>query len=90
MVINLFTGFRMTEYDRKYYVCDPRIVEWKKYYVIYVIGARKHLLNDSFDNYKQAFKRMTFLKYLHYSVKYTCIAVILFSFYTLFLKRYLM
>ncbi|XP_031621106.1 fatty acyl-CoA reductase wat-like [Contarinia nasturtii] len=88
---NLFNVIdRMTEYDRKYYICDPRIVDWKKYYVIYVIGARKHLLDDSFDNYKQAYKRMHLLKYLHYSVKYTFIAVILFIFYKLFLKKYLM
>lgn len=79
-------NFRMTEYDRKYFICDPRVVDWKKYYIIYVIGARKHLLMDSFENFKQACKRMTRLKYLHYILKYTCIAVILFIFYILFVK----
>lgn len=76
----------MTKYDQQYYICDPRVVNWKKYYIIYLIGGRKHLLRDSFDNYKQAVKRMTRLKYLHYTLKYTCIAVILFLFYTLFVK----
>lgn len=77
----------MTEYDQKYYICDPRVVNWKKYYIIYLIGARKHLLMDSFDNYKEAGKRMKRLKYLHYTLKYACILLFLFGFYILFLKK---
>ncbi|XP_055327151.1 fatty acyl-CoA reductase wat-like isoform X2 [Sitodiplosis mosellana] len=87
---NLFDVInRMTEYDRKYFICDPRVVDWKKYYIVYIIGGRKHLLRDSFDNFEQACKRMTRLKYLHYTLKYTCIALILFIFYQLFLKKFL-
>lgn len=79
----------MTEYDRKYFICDPRVVDWQKYYIIYGLGARKHLLRDSFDNYTQAIGRMHRFKYLHYILKYTCIAIILFIFYKLlFILRF--
>lgn len=80
--------FRMTEYDREFFICDPRVVNWKSYYIVYGIGARKHLLRDSFDNYQAARKRMTRLKYCHYTLKYTCIAIILWVFYVLCLKRF--
>lgn len=46
-------NFRMTEYDRKLFICDPRVVNWKQYYIYYGLGARQYLLRDSFDNYKQ-------------------------------------
>lgn len=82
--------FRMTVYDREYFICDPRVVNWKSYYIVYAIGARKHLLRDSFDNYQEARKRMARLKYYHYILKYTCIAIILSIFYLLFLKRFFM
>lgn len=76
----------MTEYDRKYYICDPRVVNWKQYYIVYGIGACKHLLRDSFDNYKQTRKNMARFKYCHYTLKYTCIAIILYIFYILLFK----
>lgn len=81
--------FRMTEYDRKYFICDPRVVNWKDYYIIYGLGARKHLLRDSFDNYEQARIRMKRLKWLHYCIKYACIAIILWIFYSIFVKALL-
>lgn len=49
-------NFRMTEYDRKLFICDPRVVNWKQYYIYYGLGARQHLLRDSFDNYKQGIR----------------------------------
>lgn len=75
--------FRMTEYDRKYFICDPRVVNWKKYYIVYVMGARIHLLRDSFTNYKQACKRMKRLKFVHYFLKYSFIAVFCYILYML-------
>lgn len=86
-ILGVFFSYRMTEYDQKYYICDPRVVNWKKYYIIYAIGARKHLLRDSFDNYQQARKRMGRLKFLHYIIKFTCILAFFVIFYTL-LKTY--
>lgn len=78
--------FRMTEYDRKYYICDPRVVNWNQYYIVYGIGACKYLLRDSFDNYKQTRKNMARFKYLHYTLKYTCIAIVLYIFYIFLIK----
>lgn len=71
----------MTEYDQKYFICDPRVVNWKRYYIVYVLGARIHLLRDSFDNYKSACKRMKWLKVIHYTVKYFFIALLTYILY---------
>lgn len=60
----------MTEYDRLYYLCDPRCVNWKQYYVVFALGARVYLLRDPITNYKEAKKRMQILKLAHYSIKY--------------------
>lgn len=74
----------MTEYDRKYFICDPRVVNWKNYYMVYALGGRIHLLRDPFDNYKQAGKRMKKLKIIHYTVKYFFVALFAYVLYILF------
>lgn len=88
LFISYFTPFlilfSMTEYDRKYFLCDPHVVNWEKYYVVYVLGARLHLLRDSFSNYKKACQRMKRLKITHYTVKYLCILILLYVLYILF------
>lgn len=73
----------MTAYDKKYFICDPRVVNWRKYYIVYVLGARLHLLRDSFDNYKAACKRAQKLKILHYVVKTFFICLLLFAIYAM-------
>lgn len=78
--------FRMTEYDRKYFICDPRVVNWKKYYIVYVLGARTYLLRDTFDNYKEARTRMKRLKIMHYTVKYFFVALFAYILYISFAR----
>lgn len=76
----------MTQYDQKFYICDPRVVNWKQYYVVYAIGAAKYLLHDPLENLEQARKRLKRLKYSHYTLKYTCITIILYICYILLTK----
>lgn len=78
----------MTEYDRKFYICDPRVVDWKKYYIVYVLGARLHLIRDPFSNYKEACRRMVRLRITHYTVKYFCIMILLALVYVLYALVY--
>lgn len=65
----------MTEYDRQYYLCDPRCVNWKEYYILFALGARVYLLRDPITNYGEAQKRMKFLKIAHYFIKYLFILI---------------
>lgn len=73
----------MTDYDKKYFICDPRVVNWQQYYIVYVLGARLHLLRDPFTNYKAACKRATRFKILHYFVKFFFVCLFLYVIYAI-------
>lgn len=73
----------MTLYDRQYFMCDPKIVDWRKYYIVFALGARVHLVRDSLENYDAARVRMKWMKLTHYTIKYLCLVLLLSSFYFL-------
>lgn len=76
---------RMTAYDRQYFVCDPKIVDWRKYYIVFALGARVYLVRDSLENYDAARVRMKWMKLTHYVIKYLCLVLSLSIFYFLLL-----
>lgn len=70
----------MTDYDKKYFICNPNVVNWEQYYIVYVLGARIHLLRDPLKTYKAACIRAKRLKILHYFIKWLFICLALFIF----------
>lgn len=79
VIINIYFIFfycRMSIYDRQYFLCDSSIVNWEKYYIIFALGARVHLVRDSLENYDSARVRMKWMKLAHYTIKYLCLGFV--------------
>lgn len=72
---------RMTAYDRQYFMCDPKTVDWRNYYIVFALGARVYLVRDALENYDAARVRMKWMKLTHYTIKYLCLVLLLSIFY---------
>lgn len=74
---------RMSVYDRQYFLCDPSVVDWRRYYITYGLGARVHLVRDELDDFDAARVRMKWMKLAHYTIKYLCLGFVAGIFYSL-------
>lgn len=67
----------MTDYDRQYFICDPKVVNWKEYYMVFALGARQYLLQNPLNDFKAARNRMDWLKLTHYTIKSIGIIIVI-------------
>lgn len=77
----------MSDVDKKLFPSDSRNFEWTKFLYAYFAGMRVYVLLDPLDTYPQSKIKLRKLKYIHYTLKYSFISILILLLYVFVLKR---
>lgn len=76
----------MTDVDRKLFPADSRNFDWYKFIYPYFAGLRRFVLRDPIETYPQSKAKLRKLKFIHYTIKYSFISIVMLLLYVLLLK----
>lgn len=79
----------MTDVDKKLFPSDSRNFEWHKFIYAYFAGMRVYVLMDPLDTFPKSKIKLRKLKYIHYTLKYSFIIILVLILYAFVLKRLL-
>ncbi|XP_031621105.1 fatty acyl-CoA reductase wat-like [Contarinia nasturtii] len=80
---------RMTDVDKKLFPSDSRNFEWHKFIYAYFAGMRVYVLMDPLETFPKSKLKLRKLKYIHYTLKYSFITILVLILYAYVLKRLL-
>lgn len=72
--------YRMTEFDRKLFPCDVRIINWNTYFYNLCHGIRKFIAKDQGD-LATAFRRTELLHAIHIITKFSFMGLVIYVIY---------
>lgn len=72
--------------DRKWFACDTRNIDLLAFMSTFLMGLRIHMANDPVDTIPQSMQRKKIQKFVHYTVKYTMMVLLILFACTTFYK----
>lgn len=78
----------MTDVDKKLFPSDSKNFDWPKFIFPYYAGLRQYVLMDPLETYPESQIKLRKLKYIHYTLKYSFISIMLWLLYIFVLKKW--
>lgn len=79
----------MSDVDKKLFPSDSRNFVWTKFLFAYYAGMRVYVLLDPLETFPKSKIKLRKLKYIHYTLKYSLIGVVMVLVYAFIVKRIL-
>lgn len=79
----------MSEVDKKLFPSDSRNFVWTKFIYSYYAGMRVYVLLDPMETFPKSKIKLRKLKYVHYTLKYSFISILVLILYFFVVKRFL-
>lgn len=77
----------MSDVDKRLFPADSRTFEWHKFLYAYYAGMRVYVLMDPLETFPQSKAKLRKLKYIHFTLKYSFLIILVLIIYAFVLKR---